>query len=242
SAMVAAIAAAPMLITVMPTSSVTSSSCGRSMSGFDAPSGFGVPSGSSGSATCRRRARPSEKYAASAPVRIAEQTMSTPSAKNRRPRCSATGAPRHEVLEPPADGDRAPAGVEIPDAVARRRHLAHGRESRAHRVSEARGQPIEGSGLTGEQELVVLAAARGPGERVRPEGLCDRVYGGADREPVELHARADSALLAQVAEVGRQAVGEIDHRGDPAGSREPLSFPGSRPGSQVRAGRVQPGR
>src|SRR2546427_9383868 len=38
-----------------------------------------------------------------------EQAMSTPSAKNRRPRCSGTGAPRHEVLEPGADSDRAPA-------------------------------------------------------------------------------------------------------------------------------------
>ena len=56
SAMVAAIAAAPMLMTVMPTSSVTSSSCGRSMRGFGAPLVSSVLA-----VTCRRRARPSEK-------------------------------------------------------------------------------------------------------------------------------------------------------------------------------------
>src|SRR5437867_4615444 len=236
SAIVAAIAAAPMLITVMPISSVTSSSCGRSMSGF------GAPSASSLSATCLRRARPREKYAASAPVRIAEQAMSTPSAKNRRPRCSGTGAPRHEVLEPGADGDRAPAGVQVADPVAGGRHLAHGAEPRARLGREPRSQPLEGPGRAGEQELVVLAAAGGPGERVPIERLRDRVHRGAHREPCELHARADGALFAQVSEVGGQAVGEIDHRRDPSGGREPLSLPGSWPGPQVRGGHVRPGR
>src|SRR5262245_15626410 len=236
SAMVAAIAAAPMLITVMPTRSVTSSSCGRSMRGF------GAPLVSSVSATCRRRARPREKYAASAPVRIAEQTMSTASAKNRRPRCSDTGAPRHEVLEARADRDRAPAGVQVADAVGSVRHLAHRREPRARRSREARGQPVEGTGLTGEQELIVLAAAGSPGQRVAVERLRDRIHGRTHREPRELHARADGALFAQMAEVGGQAVGEVDHRRDPAGRCEPLALPGSWPGPQVRGGHVQPGR
>jgi hypothetical protein len=57
SAIIVAIAAAPMLITVIPMSRVTSSSCGRSMSGFGTPSG----SASSFAATCRSLARPNEK-------------------------------------------------------------------------------------------------------------------------------------------------------------------------------------
>src|SRR4029453_3635049 len=240
SAMVAAIAAAPMLITVMPTSSVTSSSCGRSMRGFGAPLVSSVSSVLA--VTCLRRARPSEKYAASAPGRIAGEARSTARAKNRGPRCSGTGAPRHEVLEPRADGHRAPTGVQIANPVAGGRHLADGREPRARGGREARGQPLEGPRLTGEQELVVLAAAGGPGERVPIERLRDRVHRGAHREPRELDARAGGALLAQMPEVGRQAVGEIDHRRDPARRGEPLPFPGSWPGPQVRGDHVGPGR
>src|SRR5206468_1981915 len=139
SAIVAASAAAPMLITVMPTSKVTSSSCGRSMSVLGSPTGSSWSLG----ATCLSRARPSEKYAASAPVRIAEQRISMHSAKNFRPKPSGTGAPRHEVLEPRTDRHGAPIGVEILDALGVPRHPAHRGERGPDRAREPVGQAIE---------------------------------------------------------------------------------------------------
>src|SRR2546428_6974026 len=215
SAIVAAIAAAPMLITVMPTRSVTSSSCGRSMSGFDAPLA------SPFEATCLSRARPGEKYAASAPVRIAEQTMRMRRARNRRPRLSGTAASRHEVLEPGADGDGAPARVEVPDPVGGGRHFAHRAEPRPGGTREALGQALDRLGRAGEEQLVILAATGGPGQRLASERPRDRVHRGVHGEPSELHTRTEPALLAQVAEVGRETVGEIDHRRDPAGRDRP---------------------
>src|SRR5712691_799997 len=232
SAIVAAIAAAPMLITVMPTRSVTSSSCGRSMSGFDAPLA------SPFEATCLSRARPREKYAASAPVRIAEQTMRMPRARNRRPRLSGTGASRHEVLEPGADGDGAPAGVEVPDPIGGGRHLAHRAERRPGGTREALGQALDRLGRAGEEQFVILAPTGGPGQRLAIERPRDRVHRGVHGEPSELHTRTEPALLAEVAEVGRETVGEIDHRRDPAGRGEPLSLPGPWPGPQVRGRHV----
>src|SRR2546428_987347 len=228
SAIVAAIAAAPMLMTVMPTSSVTSSSCGRSMSGL------GAPSASLFVATGLSRARPREKYAASAPVRIAEQTMRMPRASNPRPRVSDTGAPRHEMLEPGADRDGLPAGVDVPDAVGGGRHLAHRAEPCPDRRREPPGQALERLGRAGEEELVVLAAAGGPRQRLPIERPGYGMHRGLHGEPSELHARTEPALLTQVAEIGREAVGEIDHRRDAPGRGEPLPFSGPWPGPQVR--------
>src|SRR5438445_157182 len=157
--------------------------------------------------TCLSRARPREKYAASAPVRIAEQTMRMPRASNPRPRVSDTGAARHEMLEPGADRDGLPAGVDVPDAVGGGRHLAHRAEPCPDRRREPPGQALERLWRAGEEELVVLAAAGGPRQRLPIERPRYGMHRGLHGEPSELHARTEPALLTQVAEIGREAVG-----------------------------------
>ena len=85
TATVAAMAEAPMLMTVMPISSVTSRSCGRSMRGATRPS----PS------VCTRfnRKRPREKYAASAPVRRPEHATRMTRTRTSRTRLSTLSVP-----------------------------------------------------------------------------------------------------------------------------------------------------
>src|SRR6185295_6042981 len=125
-------------------------------------SAFGAPpstSPSSLAATCRSLARPSEKYAASAPVRIAEQTISTNSRMSFQPVPSGTGAPRHEMLESRPYRHVTSAGIEVVDPFGGSRHVADRSQRCSRRPREAAGQPLEGIGRACEQELVVLAAA-----------------------------------------------------------------------------------
>src|SRR5262245_42984572 len=110
---------------------------------------------------------------------------------------STTRAPRHEVLEAGPYGDRTPAGVEIPDALGCGRHLAHGRQACSRRRREARRQALECRGRTGEQKLVILATARGPGECFALERLCDCVHRGLHGEPGKLYTGPDPALAAE---------------------------------------------
>src|SRR5574341_412304 len=233
SATSAAIAAAAMLITVIPTSSVTRRSWGRSIRGW------GAPASAPFAATRRSRARPSEKYAASAPVRRAETTTSAPRTASFSQRPSVTRAPRDEVLESGPDGDRAAGGIGVADTVAGRDHLADRGESRTGRCHQAVREAREGPGLAGEQELVVLAAAGGPGERVAAEGGGDGARRRVQRYPVERHVGACATLLGDVAEVGGEAVGEVDHRRHTSGGREPAALGDTRPRSQVGHGRLR---
>src|SRR5436309_1763636 len=229
SAIVAASAAAPMLMTVIPTSSVTSRSCARPKRGF-----AGSPSG----VTRLSRARPSEKYAASAPVRMAEQTMSTASSQSRSKMLSGTRAPRHEVLEPRAHRHDLPAGVEVADALRGADDFADGGEACPGRACEAVGQTVERPGLAREQKLVVFTAPGRPDQGVAPQHQRDGMHRGVDGNPSQLHAGAHPALLADMAEVGGEPVREVHHRGDASGLREPLPRTRSGPGSQVRGRHV----
>src|SRR3990170_1848317 len=232
SATSAASAEALMLMSVIATSSVTSRSCGRSIS-FS-----GAVSPAWRCATRRSRARPSEKYAASAPVRIAEQTRSAPRTSRRARTPSDTRAPRHEVLEAGADRDLAPRGVCPVEAGARGGDLADRAERRARGGLEPRGQARVGVRRAREQELVVLPAAGGPGERVAPEGRGGGARAHAHGHARQVDARAHAALLDDVAEVGGEAVGEVDHRRHAAGRREPLPLADAGQGSEVRPGGV----
>src|SRR6059036_4137888 len=157
--------------------------------------------------------------------------ISTHSAKNFRTMPSGTGAPRHEVLEPRADGHGLPAGVEISDPIGGRHHLADRRQPRSRRAREPRGQAIERLWRAGEQELVILYAPRGPVDRVATERARNVADRGVDRNPCKFDPRSEPALLAEMAEVGGEPVGDIDHRGDAAGLGEPLplSRPRARP-------------
>src|SRR5438309_11372477 len=161
--------------------------------------------------------------------------ISTNSTISFQPMPSGTGAPRHEVLEPRSDGYGLSAGVEVADPLAGLRHLAHCRQLRSRRAGKAAGQSIEGLGRAGEQELVVFSASRGPVERVATERPRDDLYRGLDRHPSDIDPRADAALLAEMAEIGRETVGKIDHRGHAARLGEPL--PLARPRTWPQVGR-----
>src|SRR5262249_32570328 len=123
-----------MLMRVMPTSSVTSKSCGRETTGASAPSGRSA-------AIRRNRARPSEKYAASAPESSPEATISIPSSRNCRTRLSPT-----EVFESRRHGHRAPAAVEPAD-VGAGDDFADGGQRCPRGVFEPAAQALEGGAL-----------------------------------------------------------------------------------------------
>src|SRR2546428_84084 len=165
--------------------------------------------------------------------------ISTNSTISFQPMPSGTGAPRHEVLEPRSDGYGLSAGVEVADPLAGLRHLAHCRQLRSRRAGKAAGHSIEGLWRSGEQELVVFSASRGPVERVATERPRDDLYRGLDRHPSDIDPRADAALLAEMAEIGRETVGKIDHRGHAARLGEPL--PLARPRMRPQMGRCHVG-
>src|SRR5438128_76836 len=215
-------AEAPMLMSVMPTSSVTSRSCGRDTTGARAPSGRWA-------AIRRSRARPSEKYAASAPESRPEATMRAPSSNSCRTRLSPT-----EVLEARRHRHGAPAAVEPPRAGARH-DLADRGERGAGGVGEAVAQTREQDRVADDQQLVVLAAARRPVDRVHVERVGDGARGGGDRQALDVDVRADAALGHQPAEIGRETVREVHHRRHAAGVREPASLVYTRAGPQMRA-------
>src|SRR5438128_5033780 len=215
-------AEAPMLMSVMPTSSVTSRSCGRDTTGARAPSGRWA-------AIRRSRARPSEKYAASAPESRPEATMRAPSSNSCRTRLSPT-----EVLEARRHRHGAPAAVEPPRAGARH-DLADRGERGAGGVGEAVAQTREQDRVADDQQLVVLAAARRPVDRVHVERVGDGARGGGDRQALDVDVRADAALGHQPAEIGRETVREVHHRRHAAGIREPASLVHTRAGPQMRA-------
>src|SRR2546426_64616 len=165
-------------------------------------------------------------------------STNTPQLGPKRPSAIAAAITAAPMMMTGRPGRGGAAGVGVPDPVGGGRHLAHGAEPRPGGTREALGQALDRLGRAGEEQLVILAATGGPGQRLAIERPRDRVHRGVHGEPSELHTRTEPALLAQVAEVGRETVGEIDHRRDPAGRGEPLSLPGPWPGPQVRGRHV----
>src|SRR5690242_9841309 len=139
SAIRVARAEAPILISVIPTSRVTRRSCGRVTSGSAAPGCF---------AKRRSRARPSEKYAASAPVSSAEHAISANSSVS----CKNSESSTAEVLESRRHHGVAAVRIDPPHA-ATGVDLADGGERGAQAGVEARTQSFEGAALAREQQL-----------------------------------------------------------------------------------------
>src|SRR6185503_2492625 len=131
-----------MLMRVIPTSSVTSRSCGRVTIGSGAPGCLAIRF---------NRARPSEKYAASAPVRSAEHTMR----KSRSASCRSKESSTAEVLESSGHGDLATVPVD-PAYAATAGDLT---DRRQHGTGESCAQPLERRAVTCHQQLVVFAAS-----------------------------------------------------------------------------------
>src|SRR5438876_467198 len=104
--------------------------------------------------------------------------------------------------------------------------------------SAIRGEAVDEAGerarMTGHEELVILAAARRPGERVAADRRGHGPHGGAQGEPRELDPCTDPALLGDVAEVGGETVGEVDHGRHAARGGEPLALAHARRRTQVR--------
>src|SRR5262249_53108726 len=148
-----------MFTSVMPTSSVTSSSCGRSSNGAS-----GCRACPCCSASSLSRARPSEKYAASAPVNSAEQRTS-----NARPINSSVIWLVMEMLVARAHRHRGAGRVDPGYSGWPARYLADHRERRAGRGTQARGEVLRRAGVAREQQLIVLAAAGGPVDRIDAE-------------------------------------------------------------------------
>src|SRR5947207_1208642 len=128
---------------------------------------------------------------------------------------------------------RASGRVAVADALGGGAELADRREPRARRRGEALAESGERAGMTGHQELVILAAAGRPGAWICAERRGHGSRAGVKREPIDLDARADMALLAEVAEVGGEAVGEVDHGRHAAGPGEPLPLAHARRRPQV---------
>src|SRR5262249_62296239 len=99
--------------------------------------------------------------------------------------------------------------------------------------AEAATQSVERRGLAGQQQLVVLATAGGPADRVVLRGAGDLPGRGGDRESSQVYARGRVALVCDVAKIGGQPVGEIDHRRDTTGGGEPATFLPARPRAKM---------
>src|SRR5207244_11878680 len=196
----------PMLMKVIGTRRLTSRSWGRLICGAAARA---APLAS------RRRARPSEKYAASAPVRRAEQATRNAGPRSLRASTSAIrllarGAGRRR---PAARGDPAVWGLRPRRGWARspREVLeAGGQGGRASLRGEEFHRPGRGDladdgeggrrrGLRercrphGDEQLVVLPAAGRPRGRVDGDARRRGVGRVVDREPRQLDPPADPA-------------------------------------------------
>src|SRR5262249_49431692 len=155
----AASADAAMLTSVIPTSSVTSSSCGCWSSGAT-----GLSLSSCCCASSFKRARPSEKYAASAPVRSAEHTSSATS-----PSSSSTVLLSTEVLVAAAHPDGRTAGVDPGHAGRAARDFPDDRQRCAGLAPKSLGERGRGVPVARQEQLVVLAAASRPFHHVAAE-------------------------------------------------------------------------
>src|SRR5439155_1179540 len=133
-----------------------------------------------------------------------------------------------------AAGALAAGGVGVAEAGGGGSDLADPREQRTRRGGEAVDEAGERARMTGHEELVILAAARRPGERVAADRRGHGPHGGAQGEPRELDPCTDPALLGDVAEVGGETVGEVDHGRHAARSGEPLALAHARRRTQVR--------
>src|SRR5215470_13958100 len=197
AAMEAASAEAAMLARVMPTRMVTRRSWGRARSGWSWPR-----SESCCSARRRSRARPREKYAASAPVSSAETITST-----IRLISSRTVRLGTEVFVTCLHAHRPARAIEEGHARRERLDLAHHGERGARGAAQAVPERRHGVGIAGEEELEVLAARGRPRESIPTESARHLTGRRVHGQPLEGDPRSHAARPADVGEIGGEAVG-----------------------------------
>jgi hypothetical protein len=146
-----------------------------------------------------------------------------------------TPAPRHEVFEPACRPARAPTRVDERDPAAPH-DLSDRDQVRPRRPLEPLGHTGQRGPRAGQQELVVLAAAGGPGHRIGAQCPGDHPRVVVDGQAVDLHPGSHLALLGNVAQIGGHAVGNVDHGGDAFCSAQPASLRDAGPGPKVGRG------
>src|SRR5262249_10181205 len=146
----------------------------------------------------RSRARPSEKYAASAPESNPEATISVASSNNWRTRLSPT-----EVFESRRHGYRPAAPVEPPNARADG-DFSDGGEHRAGRLAQSLAQPTERVRLASHEQLVVFAASGGPVHGIDVERFGHDPSRLGNGQLFDGDAGADAALVDQAREIRRE--------------------------------------
>src|SRR5215510_10153879 len=214
AAMEAARAEAPMLARVMPTRMVTRRSWGRVRSGWTGPR-----SGSCCSARRRSRARPSEKYAASAPVRRAEAITSTIRLISSRAVSLGTkmlvaGLHAHRTARAVEEGHARLQRFDLPD---------HGQRG-ARGAMQAGAERLHGMGIAGEEELEVFAARGRPREGIRAERLRHLARRRIQGQAIERDARSHPTRPADVGEISGEAIGAIHHGVDAARGVQPSTL------------------
>ena len=228
--MAAASAAAPMFTTVIPTSRVTSSSCGLLEERLRA----GLSSSLLSASSLQPRAAEREVRGLGAGQQGgAEQER----ARGRRAQQEEAHRGESRSARSPARiGDGGSRRAPTQRTPGARLDLADHGQRRARGLGEAARRGSSGRRRAGEQELVVLAAAGGPIREIaaeRPRGRADRGDSGSRSSR---DARAHAALAADVREVGGEAVGERRSSRGRAGcapSKRPSRGARARP--QVRA-------
>jgi len=219
-------AEAPMLMTVMAESSVTSRSLGA-RDGRSAPCGLG--------AMRRRRARRAINTAASAPDSRPEPTDQRHEGKQLEDQAVTHGSARI-----PGHGDRAAAAVSQPCRIGD--DSADGVE-RVPCVDQTLAQALEGFGLADGRETRNPRAAGRPVDRIRRRAPRPRPRGGGDRQRrLHVHAGTDTALVEEPAEIGRETVGENPSSRHAAGAGEPAPSATRGRGPQVSAGETSSSR
>src|SRR5215470_1029412 len=212
AAMEAASAEAAMLARVMPTRMVTRRSWGRARSGWS-------------------RARPREKYAASAPVSSAETITST-----IRLISSRTVRLGTEVFVTCLHAHRPARAIEEGHARRERLDLAHHGERGARGAAQAVPERRHGVGIAGEEELEVLAARGRPRESILTESARHLTGRRVHGQPLEGDPRSHAARPADVGEIGGEAVGAIHHGVHAARRAQPSSLGHPRGGAEMCGG------
>src|SRR5215831_10850829 len=169
----------------------------------------------------------------------AAHAMRNPSRRSRRTTLTITAASGHEVLEARRHLHRFAASVHELYPWAAAHDLPDRGEGGAGRPAKTIGEARDGRRRAREKELVILAATGGPDTCILAEGGRDRPGAVRHRNPVQVNAGAHTTLANDVAEVGGQTVGEVDHRRHPRGRPQPLSFLDPRPRPQVRGDRFR---
>src|SRR5712692_2719001 len=218
AAMAAAKADAAICTRVVPTRSVTRRSWGRLRSGWSALSPEPRSSDSRLS-----RARPREKYAASAPVSSAEMRSSASELRL----CT-------EVLVARRHGHGLSGGVHEDDPRLEPLDLPDDGERGARRSSQAVRELLGLGCIAGQEQLVVLATRNGPSKGLGLERPRDISRAAVHRNAIDGHAGSHAALPADVPEIRAEPVGDIHHGVDARGGPEPPPLGHARGRAQMR--------